>query len=133
MFTTSERVLRFAARATDLKPWILALAVIFAVLPGVPTAVIYAMAGWAGMRLLTFLLLDLTGALLVTALIAALGYWTGQQTVDVVLLIDKYATAASLTLILLAVTLPLLKRLLRPPKRSKPDPAHQPPPDEEPV
>jgi membrane protein DedA with SNARE-associated domain len=133
MFTTSDRVLRFAARATDLKPWILGLAVLFAVLPGVPTAVIYAMAGWSGMRLLTFLLLDLTGALLMTALIAALGYWSGQQTVDLVLLIDKYATAASLTMILLALTFPLVKRRLRPRKNPKPDADRQPPPDEEPA
>jgi membrane protein DedA with SNARE-associated domain len=131
MFTTSDRVLRFAARATDLKPWILGLAVLFAVLPGFPTAVIYAMAGWAGMRLLTFLLLDLTGALLMTALIAALGYWSGQQTVDLVLLIDKYATAASLTMILLALVFPLVKRRLRPPKTPKPDPDRQPPSNEE--
>jgi len=55
MFTTSERAVRFAGRAKDLNPWTLRAAVLLAVLPGVPTAVVYAMAGWAGMRLLTFL------------------------------------------------------------------------------
>lgn len=76
MFTTSQRVLRFAARTTELPPWVLRIAVLLAVLPGVPTAVVYAMAGWAGMRLAVFLLLDLAGALLMTGVIAALGYWS---------------------------------------------------------
>jgi membrane protein DedA with SNARE-associated domain len=62
MFTTSERALHFAGRARQLDRKILAAAVVLAVLPGVPSAVIYAMAGWAGMRLGTFLLLDLIGA-----------------------------------------------------------------------
>ena len=44
MFTTSERAQRFAGRATELDPKILRAAVVLAVLPGVPTAVVYAMA-----------------------------------------------------------------------------------------
>lgn len=58
MFTTDERAQRFAARATELNPWMLRAAVVFAVLPGLPTPVVYSMAGSAGMRLRTFLLLD---------------------------------------------------------------------------
>jgi membrane protein DedA with SNARE-associated domain len=114
MFTTSERVLRFAARATELKPWILRVAVLLAVLPGVPTAVVYAMAGWARMRLTVFLLLDLAGALLITGLVAALGYWSGQRAVDIVLLVDKYASVVSISMIGLALLFPLVKRLIRP-------------------
>lgn len=113
MFTTSDRAVRFAQRATELNPWTLRIAVVLALLPGVPTAVVYAMAGWAGMRLLTFLALDLAGAALMTGLVAALGYRAGQRAVDLVLLIDKYASVVSLTLIAGAALLPLLKRLLR--------------------
>jgi membrane protein DedA with SNARE-associated domain len=113
MFTTSERAVRFARRATDLNPWALRAAVVLAVLPGVPTAVVYAMAGWAGMRLLTVLALDLAGAALITTLITAIGYQAGQRAVDVILVIDRYATAASLTLLATAALLPLLKRLRR--------------------
>jgi membrane protein DedA with SNARE-associated domain len=113
MFTTSERAVRFARRATDLNPWALRAAVVLAVLPGVPTAVVYAMAGWAGMRLLTFLALDFAGAALITTLITAIGYQAGQRAVDVILVIDRYATAASLTLLATAALLPLLKRLRR--------------------
>ena len=113
MFTTSERAQRFAARATELNPWILRTAVVLAVLPGVPTAVVYAMAGWARMRLATFLLLDLAGALLMTGLAAGLGYGLGQRAVDFVLLIDKYASVVSLTMITLAAVIPLIKRRIR--------------------
>jgi membrane protein DedA with SNARE-associated domain len=113
MFTTSERAQRFAARATELNPWILRAAVVLAVLPGVPTAVVYAMAGWARMRLVTFLLLDLAGALLMTGLVAGLGYGLGQRAVDLVLLIDEYASVVSLTMITLAAVIPLIRRRIR--------------------
>jgi membrane protein DedA with SNARE-associated domain len=113
MFTTSERTQRFALRATELNPWIIRAAVVLAVLPGVPTAAVYAMAGWAGMRLTTFLLLDLLGTLTMTALVAGVGYSLGQQAVDLVLLVDKYASAVSLTMITAAVVVPLIKRRMR--------------------
>ncbi len=113
MFTTSERALRFAARATELNPWIVRVAVVVAVLPGVPSAVVYAMAGWAGMRLATFLLLDLAGALSMTGLVAGLGYGLGQRAVDLVLLVDRYASAVSLAMIAVAAVVPLVKRRVR--------------------
>ncbi|WP_369134045.1 VTT domain-containing protein [Modestobacter sp. I12A-02662] len=113
MFTTSEPALRFAARARELDPWTVRTAVVLAVLPGVPTAVVYAVAGWAGMRLATFLLLDLAGALLMTGLVAGLGYGLGQRAVDVVLLVDEHASVVSLTVIALAAVLPLVKRRIR--------------------
>ncbi|MDN5919330.1 MAG: VTT domain-containing protein [Pseudonocardia sp.] len=113
MFTASERAQHLAARATQWNPWILRLAVLIAVLPGVPTPVVYAAAGWARMRLVTFLLLDLVGAALMTALVAGLGYGLGQRAVDVVLLIDGYASIVSLTLIAVALLIPVLKRGIR--------------------
>ena len=113
MFTTSERAQRFAARAAELTPWVLRAAVVLAVLPGVPTAVVYAMAGWARMRLATFLLLDLAGALLMTGLVAGLGYSIGQRAVDLVLLVDRYASVVSLTMIAVAAAIPLVERRLR--------------------
>jgi membrane protein DedA with SNARE-associated domain len=113
MFTTSERAQRFAGRATELDPKILGAAVVLAVLPGVPSAVLYAMAGWARMRLATFLLLDLVGAMLMTALVAGVGYGLGQHAVDLVLLVDRFASVVSLTLIGAAALIPLVKRRIR--------------------
>jgi membrane protein DedA with SNARE-associated domain len=112
MFTTSERAQRVAGRAAELDPWILRAAVVLAVAPGVPTAVVYAMAGWAGMRLATFLVLDLAGALLATGLVAGLGYGLGQRAVDLALLVDRYASLVSLTMIAVTVAIPLIKRRL---------------------
>ena len=83
------------------------------VLPGIPTAVIYAMAGWARMRLTTFLLLDLAGAFLMTGLVAGVGYGLGQHAVDLVMLVDRFASLVSLTLIALAAVIPLVKRRIR--------------------
>jgi membrane protein DedA with SNARE-associated domain len=113
MFTTSERAQRFAGRATELDPKILRAAVVLAVLPGVPTAVVYAMAGWARMRLATFLLLDLAGAFLMTGLVAGIGYALGQHAVDLVLLVDRFASVVSLTLIAAAAVIPLVRRRIR--------------------
>jgi membrane protein DedA with SNARE-associated domain len=115
MFTTSQRAQRFAGRATELDPKILRAAVVLAVMPGVPTAVVYAMAGWARMRLATFLLLDLGGALLVTGLVAGVGYALGQHAVDLILLVDRFASVVSLTLITAAAVTPLVKRRIRRP------------------
>jgi membrane protein DedA with SNARE-associated domain len=113
MFTTSERALRFAGRATELDPKILRAAVVLAVVPGVPTAVVYAMAGWARMRLATFLFLDLAGAFLMTGLVAGIGYGLGQHAVDVVLLVDRFASVVSLTVIAVAAVIPMVKRRIR--------------------
>lgn len=120
MVTATERAQRFAGRVAGWNPWLLRLAVVAAALPGVPTPVVYAAAGWARMRLLTFLLLDLAGAALITALVAGLGYRIGQPAVDVVLLVDRYASAVSLTLLVLALLIPVLKRALR---RTRPTPS----------
>lgn len=110
MFTASESVKRFADRAAEVNPWVLRAAVVLAVLPGVPTAVVYAMAGWARMRLMTFLALDIAGAVVMTGLVAGLGYGLGQRVVDLVLLVERYAGTVSLTIIAVTAVLPLVKR-----------------------
>jgi membrane protein DedA with SNARE-associated domain len=110
MLTVSEHAQRFAGRATQLHPKILLAAVVLAALPGIPSAVIYVMAGWARMRLTVFLLLDLVGALLMSGLVGGLGYGLGQRAVDVVLLVDRYASLVSLSMIAVAVALPWAKR-----------------------
>lgn len=119
MVTTRERAQRFAARAAQMSPWILGLTVAAAVLPGIPTPIVYAMAGLAGMRLTTFLLLDLIGALVMTGSVAALGHELGQGAVDMVLLVDRYASIVSLSLIGITILIPIirgrLRRLRRPP------------------
>jgi membrane protein DedA with SNARE-associated domain len=76
-----------------------ALAVVLAPVLPVPSALIYAAVGDGGMRLATFLVLDLAGTLLWTGLLATLGYELGQSAVDVTDAIAHYALWATLALI----------------------------------
>ncbi len=57
----------------------------------VPRAIIYAIAGWAGMRLATFLILDLAGALLWAGLLSGLGYALGHPAVVAAAAISRYS------------------------------------------
>jgi membrane protein DedA with SNARE-associated domain len=110
MFATSARARRLAG---ELSPRTIRFAVVLAGLPGVPSALVFAVAGWTGMRLRTFLLLDLVGAVATTGLVAGLGYALGQQAVDVVLLVDRYAVVVSLSIVAVTALLPLLRRWFR--------------------
>ncbi|HEX6932979.1 MAG TPA: VTT domain-containing protein [Streptosporangiaceae bacterium] len=57
----------------------------------VPRAVIYVIAGWAGMRLVTFLILDVIGALLWAGLLAGLGYTLGHYAVTAARTVSHYS------------------------------------------
>lgn len=76
-----------------------ALAVVLANVLPVPSVLIYAAVGDGGMRLRTFLILDVLGTLLWTGLMATLGYEIGKEAVRVVDAIDAYALKATLALI----------------------------------
>jgi membrane protein DedA with SNARE-associated domain len=56
------------------------------------------------MRLATFLILDLTGTLLWTGLLATLGYELGQSAVDVTDAITHYSLWATLGLVAAVIT-----------------------------
>jgi membrane protein DedA with SNARE-associated domain len=57
----------------------------------IPRAIIYVIAGWAGMRLITFLILDLIGALLWAGLLCGLGYALGHHAVVAATAISHYS------------------------------------------
>jgi membrane protein DedA with SNARE-associated domain len=57
----------------------------------IPRAIIYAIAGWAGMRLATFLILDLVGALLWAGLLCGLGYALGHPVIVTAAAISRYS------------------------------------------
>jgi membrane-associated protein len=78
-------------------------AVLFGYLLPLPTALIDAAAGWVGMRLRTFLILDVLGALLWTGLLAGLGYAIGQPAVDVAHAVGRYALWLTLAIIAVIV------------------------------
>ncbi|MDQ0734813.1 DedA family protein [Arthrobacter agilis] len=113
MISAPQQAARWSLRARRAHPAIVRTAVALAWLPGIPSAIVFAIAGLSGMRLMTFLLIDALGALVLTVVVAGLGFAVGQGAVDVVLIVDRYASAVSLSLILLAITIPLVRTALQ--------------------
>lgn len=75
------------------------IAIVIAYFQPVPNVLIYAAAGWTGMRFWLFLLLDLIGSLLWIALCVGLGYAIGQSAVDVARGVSRYALYATIGLV----------------------------------
>jgi membrane protein DedA with SNARE-associated domain len=97
---------RTAARMAKVKRWSEkygAWAVLTAYYLPVPTVLIYAAAGWAGMSLATFLILDIVGALLWVGLLAGLGYWIGQSAIDAVDKVGDYTLYFTIALVVVVV------------------------------
>jgi membrane protein DedA with SNARE-associated domain len=69
----------------------------------IPRAIPYVLAGWAGMRLVTFLILDLIGALLWIGLLAGLGYALGQHAVVAAKTISHYSWWITIGIVALTV------------------------------
>ena len=93
---------RAKRRLTRLHTWerrVGPLAVVLAPILPIPSPLIYAAVGDGGMRLATFLALDVAGTLLWTGLLATLGYELGQRAVDVTDTITHYSLWATLALI----------------------------------
>jgi membrane-associated protein len=74
------------------------LSVIVAYYLPIPSVLVYALVGWTGMRLATFIVCDLIGALLWTGLIVGLGYALGQGALDVAHAITHYSLLATIVL-----------------------------------
>ncbi len=88
---TSPRARRRTERALGFLERYDSWAIVFAYLLPVPSALIYAGAGWTGMSLRRFLALDLAGTLLWIVLVVGLGYAIGHPAVHVATLIGRYS------------------------------------------
>lgn len=95
----SARAARNADRAERLAKRYGVAAILLGYVIPLPSAVIYATVGATGMRLRTFLLIDIFGAALTRAAYIYLGYRIGQPAVDVVQVIAKYSLYLSLFLL----------------------------------
>jgi membrane protein DedA with SNARE-associated domain len=84
----------------------------------VPRAIIYVIAGWAGMRLVTFLILDMIGALLWAGLLAGLGYALGHHAVVAAKTVSHYGWWFTIGIVALSVLF-----VLRSQRRPEPDAA----------
>jgi len=69
----------------------------------IPSAIIFVIAGWAGMRLVTFIILDAIGTLLWAGTLAGLGYALGHHAVVVAQTISHYGLWISIGLIVVIV------------------------------
>lgn len=95
----SKRAARGADRAERLaRKYSIAAIVVSYVVP-IPSPVIFATLGTAGMRIRTFVAVDLASALAINALWLYLGHRLGQRAVDVVNVIARYSTWVSLALV----------------------------------
>jgi membrane protein DedA with SNARE-associated domain len=65
----------------------------------IPNAIIYVIAGWSGMSLVTFLILDVIGSLLYAGLLVGLGYALGHHAVVVAQAISHYGLWVSIGLV----------------------------------
>jgi membrane-associated protein len=69
----------------------------------IPNAIIYVIAGWAGMRLVTFIILDVIGSLLWAGMLVGLGYELGHRAVVVAQAISHYGLWISIGLVVVIV------------------------------
>jgi membrane protein DedA with SNARE-associated domain len=69
----------------------------------IPRAIIFVVAGWAGMRLVVFLILDLIGVLLWAGLLAGLGYALGHHAVVAAMTISRYSWWFTIGIVALSV------------------------------
>jgi membrane protein DedA with SNARE-associated domain len=67
----------------------------------IPNAIVYAVAGWAGMGWMTFLILDAIGTLAWAGMLAGLGYALGQSAVSAANAISRYGLWISIGIVVL--------------------------------
>jgi membrane protein DedA with SNARE-associated domain len=98
-----RRAQRFVARVHRWGRWFTWPAVIIAMFLPIPSAIIYAVAGFTGMSWMTFLILDAIGSLSWAGLLAGLGWALGQHAVSVAQTVSKYGLWVSIAIIVLVV------------------------------
>jgi membrane protein DedA with SNARE-associated domain len=96
---TERRLARLHRFETRFGPW----AVVLAYFLPIPSTLVYAAVGDGGMRLRTFLILDVLGTVLWTGTLAAAGYAIGQDAVDVANAIAKYSLWVTIGLVVAIV------------------------------
>ena len=99
----SRRAAKHMARVRRVGPRFTWPAVVVSSFLPVPRAVIYVIAGWAGMRLVTFLILDLIGAVLWAGLLAGLGYTLGHHAVVAARTVSHYSLWFTIGIVALSV------------------------------
>jgi membrane-associated protein len=94
---------KFVARVNRWGRWFTWPAVVITPFLPIPNVIIYAVAGWTGMRWITFLILDAIGSLLWAGMLAGLGWALGQRAVSVAQQISKYGLWIAIAIVVLVV------------------------------
>jgi membrane-associated protein len=100
---TRRRGERFVAWVNRRGRWVTWPAVVVAPFLPLPSAIIYAVAGWTAMSWVTFLVLDVIGSLGWAGMLAGLGWALGQHAVNVAQTISRYGLWVSIAIIVLIV------------------------------
>jgi len=94
---------RFVAWVNRRGRWVTWPAMVLAPFLPIPSAIVYAVAGWTGMSWVTFLVLDIIGSLGWAGLLAGLGWALGQHAVNVAQEISRYGLWISIAIVVLIV------------------------------
>jgi membrane-associated protein len=94
---------KYMARVRKWGPRFIWPAVIVSDFLPIPTSIIYAVAGWAGMSLVTFIALDFIASGLWIGLLVGLGWELGHHAVVVAQAISKYSLWISLAIVVIVV------------------------------
>jgi membrane-associated protein len=94
---------KFMERVRHSGRWFTWPAVVISPFLPIPNAIIYAVAGWAGMSWVTFLILDAIGSLAWAAMLAGLGWSLGQHAVSVAEDISKYGLWISIGIVVVVI------------------------------
>ncbi len=93
----------FVDRVDRWGRWFTWPAVLLAIFLPIPQAIIYAVAGWTGMRWLTFLILDAIGTLAWTGMLCGLGWELGHRAVSVAQTVSRYGLWVTIAIVILVV------------------------------
>jgi len=94
---------RFMERVRRSGRWFTWPAVVISPFLPIPNAIIYAVAGWAGMSWVTFLILDAIGSLAWAGMLAGLGWSLGQRAVTVAEEISRYGLWISIGIVVVVI------------------------------
>lgn len=94
---------RFVARVNRWGRWFTWPAIIVAPFLPIPSAIIYAIAGWTGVSWVTFLILDAIGTLSWAGMLAGLGWALGHRAVSVAQTVSKYGLWFTIALVVLVI------------------------------
>src|SRR6516165_10704647 len=103
----SRRVAKYLGRVQQAGPKFTWPAMVLSSFLPIPRAIIFVVVGWAGMRVVTFFILDAISVLLWAGLLAGLGYTLGHPAVVAAKTISHYSLWVTIGIVVLTVLLTL--------------------------